>query len=241
MSGDAPAWMKKHAPAIRAGIEAGKTHAEIGAEMGLKPGSVRTYARVLGLARPMTERSRAAARKIEAVRTAAAAGKTVVETAEEMGISTDLAYVYASRGGVKFRSLKKHKMAAQHLAEYERMIAQDYAAGVPVENIARRLNMTDGEVRSIAKRDGLVHARSSRKNSDAIQMAGHRRILLPYAELWRPKTCQYIAGASHRDAKCGRPVDPGSAYCAEHRALCCRPPLDALKASPSPAQNEGPR
>lgn len=39
---------------------------------------------------------------------------------------------------------------------------------------------------------------------------------------WRPATCQYIAGEPSTDdrIKCGAPVVPARAYCAEHLSLC---------------------
>lgn len=49
--------------------------------------------------------------------------------------------------------------------------------------------------------------------------------LNPKPLVWAPSSCQYIAGEpSAKDSvKCGKPLRPGSSYCAEHHALCNRP------------------
>ncbi len=68
--------------------------------------------------------------------------------------------------------------------------------------------------------------------SQLYNQQGHLRHIPPLVSrrplpeaVWRPKTCQYIAGEpSHRDdGKCGAPVAPGKSYCPEHHALCVRP------------------
>lgn len=102
--------------------------------------------------------------------------------------------------------------------EQDAMLAELWDRGWPTAKIAEDLGITKNAAIGRAHRIGLKPRPAPvdpTKRRDAIARASGRG-------------CQYIAGdaagavRAGKDPHCGEPVQPGSAYCGKHHALCYR-------------------